>query len=197
MIRTHAASVTFMAGVLLQVAVVASGSPQSTSCPRLPITCAPPASTPSFVQINLEPDSGGGCKFDPRQVEDLKLRIGDNVYWSFCNKCDSDMTVQLDSTGGSGPFDHFRTFVPLPLNDNMVSVPVPCNDYGSALGGNATREGAWKYSMRVGTAGSGSFPDVIDPRLEIDDRRLARGLSWLLLILLGGSLGWLGRTFAK
>jgi hypothetical protein len=147
--------------------------------------------------MNLVPDSSSTCRFDPRTVEDLELNVGENVQWSFCNACNADMTVQLD-VAGPGPFGNFQLFLPLPSADNLVSTTVPCHDYGQFFGIDAQASGSWKYSMRVGPTGTTAFPDVIDPRLEIDDTTLRNLLQWGGLVLLGGLGGgafvaWRGR----
>ena len=143
-------------------------------CARPQIQCPAPFANDTFVHINLEPDANSVCRFNPRIIEDLQTSLGGNVQWSFCSECQVNMQVQLDVPGGSGPFDRFTAFIPMPSADNLVSVPVPCNDFGRASGFSATGSGEWKYFLRARPAGeTSSFPDEIDPRLEIDDRPLA------------------------
>jgi hypothetical protein len=153
-------------------------------CTRPPIQCPAPFSTSTFVHINLEADSSAICRFNPRVIDDLKLYVGDSVQWSFCNACEADMTVQFDTTG-PGPFNKFLAFLPMPSADNLVSLTAPCHAYGDASGISAQSSGDWKYSLRAKPVGAPTFPDVIDPRLEIDDRGFTRWLQPLLLVGLG------------
>lgn len=172
-------------------------------CSRPPIQCGAPYFNATFAMINLEPDASSVCRFDPRLIEDLRLEFGDRVDWTFCNACDTDMTVQLD-TAGSGPFSlsTFERFFPFPTADNLVSVDVPCHGWGSVAGIGARQEGDWKYSLRARPAGTVEFPDEIDPRLEIDDRgglRAAMPMVALGVALLAGlTLGFLlSRLFVR
>lgn len=142
--------------------------PIATPCTRPKIQCPPPFSMSSFVQINLEPGSDSICRFNPRVIDDLKIDVGNDVAWSFCNACNTDMDVQMDTTG-NGPFDKFRVFRPMPSADNLVPIPIRCQDMASAYGAQAQQSGDWKYSLRAKPAGTLTFPDIIDPRLEIDD----------------------------
>ena len=166
-------------------------------CTAKKITCPTPWSTNSFILINLEPDSDSICRFNPRVIEDLKIDLGGDVQWSFCNACSTNMEVEL-STGPGGPFDHFRTFFPFPTADNLVTVPVDCKDTAGASGFGALREGEWKYNLRARPSGTLTFPDAIDPRLEIDDRTFAALLPCAGLVLLSASLGYgAARFFAS
>jgi len=145
----------------------------------------------TWVLNNLKPD-GNACIFEQRTVDVLSLQMGDSVIWSFCNACETDMTVQLDTTG-SGPFGlgTFNSFRPFPQADNLVSQTVPCHDFADIVAYGAKKQGEWKYSMRSKPVGPGNFPDVIDPRLEIDDTRfklLLERLGFLLAGLVGGAL---------
>lgn len=178
--------------LVLGAARPATGQPPSASasCSRPPVTCPSPSSSSHWVSINLVPDGSGGCRFDPRTIDDLILQMGDDVDWDFCNACDADMTVQMDTTG-SGPFESFDLFFPPPQADNLVTITVPCQGYGNASGRKATSSGDWKYSLRARpTSNPTNFPDVIDPKLEIDDDH---GLNaWLIrggLLLAGGLIG--------
>jgi len=171
----------------------APGGAPVQPCSNPAIKCPSPIATDTYVHINLQPDGNSVCRFDPRTIEDLNTSLGGNVAWSFCSTCQTAMKVQLDVPSGSGPFDRFTVFVPLPTADNLVTVDVPCNGYGHASGFNATGSGDWKYFLRARPAGSTSFPDEIDPRLEIDDRGFAppRPMSpWLerVLLVLAGLL---------
>jgi hypothetical protein len=141
--------------------------PTVPPCTRPPIQCPAPTSTSFFVQINLEPDSDAVCRFNPRNIDALKIKVGEDVSWSFCNACNTDMDVQMDTTG-TGPFDKFRIFRPMPSADNLVPIPIRCRDWASAYGMQAQQSGDWKYSLRAKPAGTLTFPDIIDPRLEID-----------------------------
>jgi hypothetical protein len=142
-------------------------------CGTDPIQCPTPTSGSTFVLINLEPDSGSVCRFDPRNIQDLNIPLGGNVDWSFCSTCQVDMQVQLTVPPGPGLFDKFSAFVPIPESAHLAPIAVPCNGYGSASGFTATSSGDWKYTLKMRPAGTtGGFPDEIDPRLEIDDRGL-------------------------
>jgi hypothetical protein len=158
-------------------------------CTGKKITCPTPWATNSFVLINLEQDSDSICRFNPRVIEDLKIDLGGNVQWSFCNACSMNMDVEI-STGPGGPFDHFRSFFPFPTADNLVTVPVDCKDTAGASGFSALRDGEWKYNLRARPSGTLTFPDAIDPRLEIDDRTLTAWLPCAGLALVGAGLGY-------
>jgi hypothetical protein len=102
------------------------------------------------------------------------------------------MQVQLDVPGGNGPFDRFKLFTPFPTADNLVTVDVPCNGYGQASGFGATASGEWKYFLRARPAGTLEFPDIIDPRLEIDNRTFGptpEPTRWVVPGLIGAVLG--------
>lgn len=142
-------------------------------CVHSGIQCPSPTSGGNFVHINLRPDTDSVCRFDPRTIDDLRTSVGDNVQWSFCSTCPVNMDVQLDVPTGGGPFDKFRTFIPMPTADNLVLVEVPCNGYAHATGFSATGSGDWKYFLRMRPSGTLPFLDEIDPRLEIDDRTFA------------------------
>lgn len=168
-----------------------AGEVQPVPCPRPPVQCPGPMSLRTWVHNNLKPN-GNSCIFEMRSVDRIKLWTGENVDWSFCNACDVDMTVQLD-TPSPGPFGPttFQFFLPLPMADNFVTQTVPCHGYASISGYGANEEGDWKYSMRSTPAGTVEFPDVIDPRLEIDDTPfmlLLQGLGLLVAGLIGGAL---------
>lgn len=164
---------------------------QAVPCPRPAVQCPMPSSQRTWVHNNLKPNSNA-CTLEMRTVDDLDLKIGDGVDWSFCNACDVDMTVQLD-TSGSGPFglNTFQFFLPSPAADNLVSQTVPCHGYATISGYAAKTQGDWKYSIRSKPTGTIEFPDVIDPRLEIDDTSfmlLLQRLGLLLAGLIGGAL---------
>lgn len=150
-----------------------TGPASVAPCLRSQIQCPSPTSGGNFVHINLRPDTDSVCRFDPRTVDDLRTAHGQNVHWSFCSTCPLNMEVQLDVPGGDGPFNRFRTFIPMPAADNRALLEVPCNGYGQASGFSATGSGQWKYFLRARPAGTLPFVDEIDPRLEIDDRDFA------------------------
>lgn len=176
------------------IGAAAAAQPVTTGtvdpCTAKTITCPPPWSTNSFVLINLEPDSDSVCRFNPRVIEDLKIDTGGAVQWNFCNACSMKMDVEL-STGPGGPFDRFRSFFPFPTADNLVTVPVGCKETASASGYGAVSEGDWKYNLRARPSGTLTFPDAIDPRLEIDDRTFAVLLNRAGFVL-AGALAALG-----
>lgn len=152
----------------------------------------------NWVLINLEP-VGTECKLAPRTIDDLELEVRQDVRWDFCSECPVDMEVQLDTVDLDGPFGKFQSFDPMPQADNRVSVTVPCNWFEAIDGNNAQSTGDWKYSIRAKPVGMATFPDVIDPRLEIDDYSSdgfspSNLLLHLLAMLLGLGVGlWFGR----
>lgn len=153
-------------------AALAKPVPAPVPCSRPPIRCSNPASFPTAIYNNLKRGEGNVCRFDERDIDSIELRPGDSVNWDFCNECNVDMEVQLD-TSGAGPFDRFQLFIPMPPANNQVSTIVPCHGYGGLSGhravGGRIRD-TWKYSMRVRPASApGAFPDEIDPELVIDD----------------------------
>ncbi len=162
-------------------------------CSRPTHACPSPSSMSNWVQINLKP-VGSDCKLDPRSIDDLELLVGQDVRWDFCSECPVDMVVQLDTVDATGPFGTFQSFNPMPQADNLVSAPVPCNWFGAFSGNNAQSDGNWKYSIRAKPASATTFPDVIDPRLEIDDYSRQNWLLHLLALMLGLGAGfWFGR----
>jgi len=194
-------------GVFLLFSGVLGGTPghlntvraqPAAPCSRAPIQCPSPVSFRTFISNNLEPDSSGVCRFEERVISKLELSLGENVTWQFCNACDVDMEVQLD-TSSPGPFSRFDLFIPFPGADNQVNRIIPCHDWQSVSGIGA-KEGEpdwWKYTMRARPASNPTvFPDVIDPELVIDDspglhRHLRNYGVPIGLLLLGLLIGWL------
>lgn len=181
-----------MAFAAIHFPVFAQAS-QPASCPRPPIECPDPISTSTFVRINLQME-GETCRFNPRTIDELRLTVGgfdDDVVWDFCNACPMDIAVRIDDPGGDGPFDRFQVFTPTPDASNQVTVNVPCHDYRNAVGTNAVSGGGWKYFLRAQPAGSATFPDEIDPRLEIDDPGARKWIERIGLVLLGALVAYL------
>jgi hypothetical protein len=179
--------------VLALGAPLASAQPADApaACVRPAQACGDPTSFPGLVFINLVPNGQGGCVFEPRFIPDLDTDLGGDVRWEFCSECNADMLVQIDTLGaGDGPFDNFDQFTPPPSADNLVTVSVPCQGDGYAWGRDAQDGGLWKYSLSAKPVGAPTFPDVIDPKLEIDEYRVY--LEWaarLGLMVLGGMAG--------
>lgn len=159
-------------------------APIDAACPRPAHVCPPPVQMSTWVSLTLKP-AGGVCRFDPQTIDSLRLHVGDDVSWDFCSECAADMDVQLDTTDANGPFDDFQQFTPPPLSDNEIHATVGCNGFGSIRGRNATSGGGWKYSMRVKPVGTATFPEVIDPRLEIDDYYRRGWILHLMALILG------------
>ena len=112
-----------------------AGGAQAAPCSRPEIRCPAPASTSTWVHINLEPDSGSVCRFDPHDIQDLRIPLGSHVAWTFCSKCEVDTEVVLTVPPGEpGLFDKFSAFFPIPQSAHEVAVDVPCNGTWQRLG---------------------------------------------------------------
>ena len=177
-------------GILVSANGASEARQETPPCAGPVKQCPAPISFPTFVRINLEPDSSSVCRFNPQVVDDLSLEVGDNVQWNFCNACPTDMVVEL-STTQPGPFTTsvFQVWRPMPTADNLLTVEVPCQSEEDAYGVNALVSGDWKYTLRGKPEGSQMPSDTIDPRLEIDDRGFAPAIVAVLSAAVAAAVG--------